>query len=215
MQVVFRKADRLRHIGHLDLMRAMQRALRRSGLPVRYSQGFNPHIVLSFAAPLAVGAAGEREMMEVPLDAPVAAKTFLGQLNAVLPDALRCLACRPVDDLHPAPMAALFAAEYRIVPLADAAAFYGAAGAFLAKDAHMATHRTKSGEKQIDLRPLVFNLLVKDDGLHAVLALNQQGTCKPDLLIAALAEVAGIGAPACRVARTLLLNHLMVPLENA
>ena len=52
MIVVFEKKERLRLIGHLDLMRAMQRALRRSDLPLRYSQGFNPHILLNFAAPL-------------------------------------------------------------------------------------------------------------------------------------------------------------------
>ncbi len=46
---VFEKGERLRHIGHLDLMRAMQRALRRSGLPVAYSKGFSPHVIVSFA----------------------------------------------------------------------------------------------------------------------------------------------------------------------
>lgn len=44
MMVVFEKGETLRYIGHLDLMRAMQRALRRSGLPIRYSNGFNPQI---------------------------------------------------------------------------------------------------------------------------------------------------------------------------
>ena len=65
MIVVFSIRDRLKYIGHLDLMRAMQRALRRSGLPVRYSQGFNPHLQISFAAPLSVGMEGLREVMEV------------------------------------------------------------------------------------------------------------------------------------------------------
>ena len=59
MIVVFEKTPRLRHIGHLDLMRAMQRALRRSDLPLKYSQGFNPHILLTFASPLSVGFSGE------------------------------------------------------------------------------------------------------------------------------------------------------------
>lgn len=215
MQVVFRKGERLRHIGHLDLMRAMQRALRRSGLPVKYSQGFNPHILLSFAAPLAVGIAGEREVMEVPLDTPVSTEDFLNKLNAVLPPELACVAARQVDDLHPAPMAALFAAAYLIVPAENAEAFQAAAAEFLARDRYMATHRTKSGEKQIDLRPLVFNLVAKPEGLHAVLSLNQSGTCKPDLLIAALSDVKQIPVPACRVTRTRLLNNLLVPLENA
>ena len=49
---VFEKGIRLRHIGHLDIQRAMMRALRRSGLPVAYSNGYNPHILLTFASAL-------------------------------------------------------------------------------------------------------------------------------------------------------------------
>ena len=60
MLVVFEKMGAHRFLGHLDLQRAMQRALRRSGLPVTYSQGFNPHLQLSFAAPLSVGIQDER-----------------------------------------------------------------------------------------------------------------------------------------------------------
>ena len=67
MMVVFEKGEALRYIGHLDLMRTVQRALRRSELPVKYSNGFNPHIRLSFAAPLSVGVIGLRELMEVPV----------------------------------------------------------------------------------------------------------------------------------------------------
>ena len=77
MLVVFEKFPRIRHIGHLDLMRAMQRALRRSDLPVKFSQGFNPHMLLTFAAPLSVGMAGNREIMEVPLAAAVTEEAFL------------------------------------------------------------------------------------------------------------------------------------------
>ena len=105
MIVVFEKGARLRHIGHLDLMRAMQRALRRSDLPLRYSQGFNPHILLNFAAPLSVGMPGKREIMEVPLEREVSAEEFLQKLTAALPPDLPCLSARPVDDRHPAPMA--------------------------------------------------------------------------------------------------------------
>ena len=67
MIVVFEKGFALRHIGHLDLMRTIQRALRRTTLPIRYSNGFNPHIQLSFAAPLSVGVVGMREVMDVPM----------------------------------------------------------------------------------------------------------------------------------------------------
>ena len=68
LMVAFEKGPEIRFIGHLDLMRTMQRALRRSGLPLSFSKGFNPHIRLSFAVPLSVGVVGENELMDVPLE---------------------------------------------------------------------------------------------------------------------------------------------------
>ena len=55
MWLILEKGARIRFIGHLDLMRTMQRALRRSGLPVRYSNGFNPHMLIYLSSPIALG----------------------------------------------------------------------------------------------------------------------------------------------------------------
>ena len=68
---VFHKIDGARHISHLDLMRAVQRALRRAGLPVRYSKGFNPHMVLSFASALSLGFTSVGEVMDVAMEEEV------------------------------------------------------------------------------------------------------------------------------------------------
>ena len=65
MLAVFEKGERIRHIGHLDIQRSVQRGLRRSGLPVAYSNGFNPHILITFASALSTGACGKREIMNV------------------------------------------------------------------------------------------------------------------------------------------------------
>ena len=79
----------------------------------------------------------------------------------------------------------------------------------------MVTYKTKRREREINLQPLIFNLYVKDGALRAVLSLNQHGSCKPELLMTALADYAGVPAPRCRVIRNRLLNNLFVPLENA
>ena len=114
MMVAFEKGPELRFIGHLDLMRAMQRALRRSLLPVKYSNGFNPHIRLSFAAPLSVGVVGLRELMEVPLEDGVTEKQFMDGMNAVLHECLRICFCRSVEDTFPALMSLVAGADYLI-----------------------------------------------------------------------------------------------------
>ena len=85
---VFEKGIRLRHIGHLDIQRAMMRALRRSGLPVAYSNGYNPHILLTFASALSTGAA-EKGIPDVTMAREVSPDDFLQQMNRALPPDLQ------------------------------------------------------------------------------------------------------------------------------
>ena len=81
---VFEKGERIRHIGHLDIQRSMQRGLRRSGLPVAYSNGFNPHILITFASALSTGACGLREIMDVTMAEPTDAQVFLEKMTRIL-----------------------------------------------------------------------------------------------------------------------------------
>lgn len=216
MIVVFSIKDRLKYIGHLDLMRAMQRALRRSGLPIRYSQGFNPHILLSFAAPLSVGMEGLREVMEVPFDGDITPGAFISKLNKALPPLIRCISARAVDESHAAPMAMLGAANFEIRPLQGGDAFCAALPALLAQKEIMALRKSKKGMVQTDLRPLIYNAFIKDGAVKALLALSTTGTCKPDLFIRALSESAGMAEPMpCQVTREALYTPDFVPLEEA
>lgn len=217
MIVVFEKSPRLRHIGHLDLMRAMQRALRRSGLPLRYSQGFNPHILLTFAAPLSVGMPGKREIMEVPLAQDMTGDAFLSLLSPALPPALPCLEALPVDDRHAAPMALLAAADYEARLEAVPDGLSGAARRFLAQSEIPAIRKTKTGEKPCDIRPMIHALSLSGDTLKMTLALCEKATCKPDLLLSSLFSFAGLERPRALITRMRLLGGeggALLPLET-
>jgi len=214
MLTVFEKTGAARFIGHLDLQRAMQRALRRSGLPVRYSQGFNPHLLLSFASPLSVGTEGLREIMEVPLSDDVAEASFLARLNVALPQGLKASLARALPDDAPAAMARLHAARYAIRPMASADTLLAAAPAFLAQETIPFLRKTKSGERMDDLRPLILALQAEDGALRATLSCHERGTAKPEQLVAALAAFSGLPAPRCRVTREGLLDRDMRPLEG-
>ncbi|HSK69527.1 MAG TPA: TIGR03936 family radical SAM-associated protein [Candidatus Limnocylindria bacterium] len=213
MLVVFRKTGPARFVGHLDLLRAMQRALRRADLPVAYSQGFNPHLLLTFAAPLSVGVAGEREIMEVPLSAEMDPRDFLTRLQAVLPGDLMALEAAPLPDAHPAAMARLFAARYALRPQSDFAVLAAALPGFLALPSIPYMKKGKSGEKQDDLRPLVLDASARDGALEATLALREGASAKPSQFLESLAAFAGIPAPECLITRTGLLDNRLLPLE--
>lgn len=215
MLVVFEKKERLRHVGHLDLMRAMQRALRRSGVPIAFSQGFNPHLLVTFAAPLSVGMPGLREVMEVPLSAEISEEEFKEKLRAALPPELPCVAVRAVEDRHPAPMAQLFAAAYRVTVQENAAEILAAIPSLLEKESVMAMKRTKSGDKLTDIRPMIYEMK-KVDGqrFDCVLALCEAATCKVELLMDALTAEAKLETrPRYLAVRTQLLGKDFTPLE--
>lgn len=204
----FGKQARLRFISHLDLQRFFQRAVNRTGLPIAWSQGFNPHPVMSFGSALALGWTSEYEVIDIKLSAPMGRKRTEDAVRAALPEDLPVLEVRLIDDKHPAPMAQVKMSDYIITLEGEnAEAVYDQVSAFLAREHVMAIKKTKSGEKEIDIRPLAVELRKTDDGLYARLMLTEQNTLKPDLLVRTLADMAGVEAPEMRIHRTMLLGE--------
>ena len=212
MMAVFEKSERLRHIGHLDIMRSTQRALRRSGLPVSYSKGFNPHILITFASALSTGALGRNEIMDVTLDSEVSPETFLAEMNAAMPPDMQLKSAKALDDKHPALMAMVQAAEYDLKLLDDetAAKCVAAIPAFLDQESIMAMRKTKSGVKECDIRPLLYDLSGEGQHIHATMTLTEHMSCKPDMLIKALCDFTG-----CQVPRVLVTRHRLLGRDEA
>lgn len=213
MIVAFQKTDQVRHIGHLDLLRTVQRALRRSGLPVRYSQGFNPHVLLSFASPLSVGVCGLEELLEVTLDADYQADAFAIQLDKAMPDSLPITAARSVPDTHPKLMATLRTAEYSATFARNAQtnAMSQAVSTMLERKEIIAIRKTKSGEKSCDIRPMLHALTTESTDTQTVFtfrtSLTELETLKAELLLQTLAEQAGVVLPQYRLCRLCLLGE--------
>ena len=151
----------------------------------------------------------------MPLEKEVSAQHFLDALNQVLPPLIRCVSARQVDDSHPAPMALCAAARFSITPLEERQKLLAAAPGFMERTSIPATRKSKKGMVEIDIRPLIYNLIARDDHLDAVLALAESGTCKPEILIWALGEYAGVSSMRCQIVRTGLLIAQFAPLEDA
>lgn len=91
VRVWFEKKGAVRYISHLDLTRNMARGLKLSGLPVWYTEGFNPRIYMTYAMPLSLGVCGERECMDIRLTEEVPYSELTVRLNTCLPRGLRAL----------------------------------------------------------------------------------------------------------------------------
>ncbi len=204
----FGKQPRLRFISHLDLQRFFQRAVNRTGLPIAWSQGFNPHPVMSFGSALALGWTSEYEVIDIKLSAPMGRKRTEDAVRAALPEDLPVLEVRMVDDRHAAPMSLVRMSDY-VVRLEgeDAPAVIGQIPAFLEREVVEAIKKTKSGEKTINARPLVLSLEALDaDRFRTRLMLTESQSIKPELLVGLLSDMAGVEAPMARVHRTMLLG---------
>lgn len=199
MIVVFEKGFQLRHIGHLDLMRTIQRTLRRTSLPIRYSNGFNPHIQLSFAAPLSVGVVGMREVMDVPLEGDsFDPETFVRALSQVAPAPLRILSARAVADDFPSLMALMAGSRVRVEidPGEAADRVADVLPKFLAESECVTLRKTKSGENRTNIRPFVAeaDIAPAAEGytLRCLILNRPEGSLKPAVLMQALCELAGV-----------------------
>ncbi|MBQ9251823.1 MAG: DUF2344 domain-containing protein [Clostridia bacterium] len=203
---VFEKNERVRHIGHLDIQRAVQRGLRRSGLPVAYSNGFNPHILVTFASALSTGAAGKREIMDVKMAEPVTEQEFLTRMNAAMPPEMQLSSARGVEDKHPALMASLKAGMYEIILREEAQAelLIPAIDKMMAQEEIQVPRKTKSGIKDVDMKPLIYALRGGGQKINATLMLTERESCKPAMIIEGLKRAAGL--PEEEEVRTLVIR---------
>ena len=222
MLAVFEKGERIRHIGHLDIQRSVQRGLRRSGLPVAYSNGFNPHILITFASALSTGACGKREIMDVTMAEEVGTDEFLERMNKAMPPEMQLSEAIAVDQKHPALMAMLQAAEYDLLirnPV-QAEKLTAAIPAMMAKETIPAMRKTKTALKECDIKPLIYGLKGEGQHIYATLVQTEREACKPGMLIEALSAKAGISGEEIRtlITRTALLGRdgqgNLVPLER-
>ena len=207
MLVRFGKNARLRFISHLDLQRFLHMALNRTGLPIQYSQGFNPHPVMAFGSALALGWTSEYEILDVKLSAPMDRRRCEEAMRFALPEELPVLEVKLVDDRRPSIMSQVFASDYNVqLNGENADAVLAAIDGFLAEEHVYAMKKSKSGEKEIDIRPLVLSLTRCEGGFNARLMLTEKDALKPDLLVRTLAQRAGVEAPEMRIHRVNLLG---------
>ena len=96
-RLLFAKTGRARYISHLDLMRTFQRAFFRAGVPLKHTEGFNPHPFISIALPLSVGYSSQCEILEFVLLDGVSRDEVAGRLTAVMPEGIIVHSCYPAE----------------------------------------------------------------------------------------------------------------------
>jgi radical SAM-linked protein len=186
VRVTFGRKGDIRFISHHDLMRLFERALRRTGLPLRLTSGFNPHLRLSFPLPLAVGWEGEGEVMELELANWVPVKEVRDRLVAQLPAGLTLVSM----ELAKGPgKAQAVEAEFRVRPLTEplrARLSQEAIDAFLARGEFAVERLRKKRLKSVDVRRHVLAIQLDGEGLTMRMAVSPEGTTRPEEVLSGL-----------------------------
>ena len=193
MRLKFSKTGAMKYIGHLDVMRYFQKALRRASIPVKFSAGFHPHMLMSFAAPLSVGVESTAEYFDLELSEDMEPKELVNRLNAEMAEGFAVLgACCVRGERAAKAMSLVAAADYKVklAGLADDACkrLQEGIGDFLARETVLVTKEGKKGTREVDIRPLIYCLRPEEDGIFMSLASGSRGNCKPETVISALAE---------------------------
>ncbi|GJQ34197.1 MAG: hypothetical protein JETCAE01_02070 [Anaerolineaceae bacterium] len=204
VRITFTKQGALRYIGHLDLHRLWERAMRRADLPLAYSQGFHPQPKISLAAALPLGFSSRGEVLDVRLNEEVSVEDISSRLKDNLPPDINVREIKSVDERLPALQTQVLSAAYdvRLTEPIDGSELKRKMESVMMTESIIRERRGKS----YDLRPLIemMSVITQADGtawLKMTLAAREGATGRPEEVLAAL----GIEPETARVERTRLI----------
>ena len=225
IRMKFKKHGCMKFIGHLDIMRYFQKAIRRADIDIAYSEGFSPHMIMSFAAPLGVGLTSEGEYVDLQVNSCASSKAAVDALNSVMVDGMEVVSFKLLPENVKNAMSSVAAADYFVkwregyVPENWEEKF----NAFLQKEEMLIVKKTKRSESEVDLKPMLYKTELRDGGIFMQVACGSVNNLKPELVMEAFAKDAGIElAPfALEVCRLEVYAYLgdetakkLVPLEE-
>ena len=175
LRVMFEKTGKLQYISHLDLLRTMQTALRRSKVKMMYSEGFNPHMKITFALPLSIGIESVYEFMDIKTDTIVKESDVKKNLSVNLPSDIKV-----IDVYEPeSKLTDIKYAEYSIyLDYGEQTSKASEVAERIFKGPLVVTKKTKKGERDIDIQPMIY----KADARY------EYGCCVIDCILCADSE---------------------------
>lgn len=185
--IEFTKNENVKYVSHLDIVRMFGRALRRAGITISFSNGFNPHPIMNFAHPLGVGISSGCELIEIGVEEDISPKNLLVKLSDKMPDGFKLLNAKLAEEKSP--FSRLCFAKYEIELLDSIPTIQP----LLDMTEILAEKKTKSGVKETDIRPLIKSAEVvsNENGKTVIEAVLKCGepNLKPELFIKVLEKI--------------------------
>lgn len=206
VRIKFRKYGAMIFIGHLDTMRFFQKLIRRADIDISYSQGFSPHQIMSFAAPLGVGLYSNGEYLDIGCESVTSTQDMMDRLNAVSVEGYEIVNVVMLPENAGNAMAIVAAARYTVHMRYEQPEFdYDSQIAeFMAMSEILVTKQTKKSEKELDIKPLIYELSVSYEEVEGkirpvfsmLVDASSAGNIKPALVLDTFYTRAGLSKPA-------------------
>lgn len=171
IRLKFTKSGPLKFIGHLDIMRYFQKAFRRADIDVEYSQGFSPHQIVSFAAPLGVGLTSDSEYMDVQLLSSDTNEEMMKRINAVMAENIQIVNFQVLPDDSKNAMSIVAAADYMVsikdgYDFMDKASLEDKFAKFYDRETIIINKKTKKSEMEVDIKALIYAVAFTEEDFH-------------------------------------------------
>lgn len=196
VRIKFRKYGVLKFIGHLDVMRFFQKLMRRADIPIAFSGGYSPHMIMSFASPLGIGLTSDGEYVDIELVESISSREAVHRMNEAMGvEGMEVVSFRQISEEKKATgMAIVAAADYLVnvrkgtLPEDWKVRFQE----FYAQNEICILKQTKRSEQEVDIRPMIYDAEIRDEGLFLKLAAGSVQNLKPDLVMEAFMKYAAI-----------------------
>lgn len=211
VRIFYTKTGRMKFVSHLDMNRLMIRVIRKSGIPVWYTEGFNRHIYINYAVPLSLGFEGVYEVMDIRLtNDDFSFEETICRLNAAAPEGIEFLrAAEPV-----LPTVDIAFAEYELTFDSENAPLYDKLKEFLSKESVICQKKDKKGRiKEFDIIPKIKSAEFTGGKALLILSAGNEGNLNPTLVLSAFFEQMNIAPVFCAVKRLMLFDKDLRPFK--
>ena len=199
IRIKFRKYGIMKFIGHLDMMRYFQKAIRRAGIDICYSEGFSPHMIMSFASPLGVGLTSDGEYLDIEVGQAFSSEESIRRLNDVMAEGVEVVSFRRIPEGKASNAMALTAAADYEVRFREGCepkdGWQEAFDSFCALETILVVKKSKKGEREMDIRPLIYRIERREDYIFMKVATGSAKNLKPELVMEAFASWAEMEFP--------------------
>ncbi len=195
VRIKYAKTGPLKFIGHLDIMRYYQKAIRRANLDVTYSNGFSPHQQITFAAPLALGVTSQGEYFDAEMNSVTTSREMVAQLNTAMAEGMEILNIVLLPETAKTAMAIVAGSDYLIEfneDVAYAQTLKNAILDFSNQSEINIIKSTKKSEKEVNIKHMIYEISLREEGIYMFLATGSVENLKPELVMEALYEYAKI-----------------------